>query len=455
MNSRKAYLIVSWLTIQVLLVVSCETEHQPIHSNAQPTNKTLRLNFQENILEVNPLKTNNRAEQFVIDLTFDKFFNSDGTSSVFKGYRYDSLEKTYFFELHPNNTFHDGTLVDSESIRLLFKHLLQFHFQSEAVKELFSSMDGFGLINWYRENLNIYDSIPSGFRIINDNSFTIQMSKNEDQLPKWFQDEMYVLFKFKNNSYVGSGLYELIELNEDISAKLSRRKKDGPKIETIHISFTKNVDLVYSEFFRGSLDLAFYNPHIQLNTKHKQDLDKVIRNKYAQYQTSTTNQTIITYMEIHAQDTILQKRILGAIPDINNKLVYSSYSNDLDNLTYNALDSPNYEVKLYSQVSEDETIYFKNSPSLALIKSNMKNLNPTEPHIVIRKESSEFVSSLDLQSIEILMEKKLEKSHYTTFVVLGVFHEYVIFSNRLKGIETGHGLSELVKQAYFENAKSY
>ncbi|MEP2023601.1 MAG: hypothetical protein ABJH98_19775 [Reichenbachiella sp.] len=319
-------------------------------------------------------------------------------------------------------------------------------------------MDGFTLIDWYRNNRNILDSIPRGFQIHNDSLFSIKMLNNYENLPKLLQNEHFSLFKLNNKSFVGSGPFELVNLNEDISAQLIRRDGRSQLIQSIELSFMKNSDLAYSEFFRGSLDLVFYSPHKLEKTKHSSQLDKIYNTKYAPYQICRTNESRIKYMRIDIQDTTFTMKILSEIK-MDNKYIYSNsiqnylYSDELDSLTSLAIDSSDFEISWRSDISNETKDYFKNTPDFKFVKS--KNSNPTEPQIVIKEEFVEFVYSNEEKSLEKIMQDKLKMHSQSTFLLLDVDYSYVIFSNRLKGIERGHSLSKMVQHAYFENAKTY
>lgn len=455
MNLIKSYLFILRFFISGFLIVSCETAPKSLEPLPESTNTTIRLNFQDNIQEVNPLRVNNPTEQFVVDLVFDRFLNEDESSDLFQNLFYDSLNQTYVFELQTNKTFHDGSQVNSESIRMFFKYLLKHEFDNKAVFSLFSSIEGFSLVNWYRENRNINDSIPSGFQIVNNSKFSLKMRQNGEDISQLFKDQVFTLFKIKDNSYMGSGSYKLVELNEDISAKLINTKTREQGIETILISFTKNIDLVYSEFFRGSLDLVSYNPYT-IETKHKSSLDKILKNKYAQYQTSTTNLSVIKYMKVQMQDSALLKSVLGEIHNIENKSVYSSVNLSYsDTLEHTTLDTIKYDIRYLEKDTNEVSFYFKNDNSLNFIISEIENLNPNEPQIVIKEINREFVDVNDEKSFENLFGKQSKISILEAYVILDVFQEYVIFSNHLKGIKPGNSISEIVEEAYFENVKSY
>ena len=141
-----------------------------------------------------------------------------------------------------------GSQVDAKAIRNHFKYLIKNHFESEAVRSFFNSMEGFGIVNWYRENRGLLDSIPSGFQTPTETSFSIKVRRNEPLL-HWLKAPEFTLFKLSDETYYGSGDFELTELNVDISAKLVRVAPVDNQIETINLSFTKMMIWCIPSFF--------------------------------------------------------------------------------------------------------------------------------------------------------------------------------------------------------------
>ena len=463
MKFTRSYFVALLIAIQAFLIVSCETQPQSIDTNAKNTNQTLKLNFHDNVTAVNPLNVNNRAEQFIIDLVYDKFFEADGSSSLFQNFTFDSLQQLHIFELKANLQFHDGSPVDSKAVHDFFKYLIQHHIQNQFVNSLFTSMEGYASVYRYQENRNMLDSIRSGFQIINETTFSIRLRKNQHQIMNWLQGPIFTLFKLKQDAYIGCGSFELQNLDEDISAKLIRTSETDQMIKNINISFLKNNDLVYSEFFRGSLDLIYYNPYNQKETEPTQKLNKILEAKYAQFKIKQTNRSIIKYLEIHqVEDSTLLENILGSISIFGNGSVFNRKANNYSKpieisnpIEPNSIDSSKYEIKYYSSNTSDAQNYFNNSHSINFVWSNIKNLNPTEPHIVIKEKTMEFHWSQEQNSLFKQLNEKLKQDDYSALAILDVYPEYVIFSNSLKGISDNKRLSEMVERAYFEKAKTY
>lgn len=453
MNHKYTYQLAIWFL--ALMIVSCETKTKDVQIPESSINHMLRLNFHDNIIKIDPRAISNDTEQFVVDLTFDKFIESDGTSRLFENWTYDSTENTFVFDLYSNKTFHDGTPVNTEAIRLFYKSLSQNDFDKEPVKNFFQSLEGYGAVNWYRENRNVLDSIPRGFEVVNDTRFKLTLRTDADQLLNWFRANEFTLFK-SDDSPIGSGPFQLTELKEDISAKLTRTTKDSLLINTINVSFIKNIDLVYSEFFRGAIDLVSYNPYLQNATAHQSRLEKILQNKYSQYQTSTTNQRIAKYLEIHAHDPLILKSILHSIRGASQKEFCSELNSTLkfspDSIQ---ADSSNYPIKWYSDHDYDENIFIQTSQSLKFIKGKIENLNPTEPHIVIKKGSFQLEGNNLIDTICKTSFNDSDGESESTILLLDQFSDYVIFSNNLKGISANETLSQMVLKSYFENIKTY
>ncbi|WP_422360941.1 ABC transporter substrate-binding protein [Reichenbachiella sp.] len=459
MRSFRSYLVIF---CGVLLTVSCETEKEPSGNFEEPQSKTLRLNFHDNLLELNPLEARSRSEEFLKDLVFDQFIEQDLTSPIFESYQFDSLQGIYTFQIKSGKRFHDGGDVTSETIRNFLKHLIEYQYEVEPINLLFSSMEGFGLINWYRENRNVLDSIPKGFQIIDEKSFSIKLRNNKDQLLHWFQYPMFTLFKENNGSYVGSGSFELAELNEDISAKLTRKDSSNSNIQTILLSFIKNQDLVYAEFFRGALDLISYQPTKSHPSPQTERLDKLLRSQYPEYQVAQSKRSIVKYVELkHMYDSVLLQKVLASLNIISDKFTYLNSESklqffDLDSLSeIITSDTTFHKIQWYVEASNDSNFSFTNTPRIEFVKTNLENINQTEPHIVIKEMEVEFWVENDKKTLTMELAKKYESKENSIFMVLEAFPEYVIYNNKLKGVNTITDVSELAKTAYYQSIKTY
>lgn len=445
-----------------LVWVSCETAQKNINSESDQRKGTLNLNFHDNILELNPLKASNPGEIFIAELVFDKIYDLDTARSLIEEYRYDTLEGVHYFELKTNKQFHDGSEMNTEVVRGFFKYLISNQFENPSVQSLFSSMDGFGLINWYRVNRNVIDSLPNGFQTINKTRFSIKLRSGHENIQSWLQDPVFTLFKREGDSYIGSGPYQLIELKEDISAELVQRSVEKYAIENIHISFLKNTDLVISEFLRGSLDLITFNPYSTAQTEQTDLVKKLLKKKYPEYQICPTDQSIVRYLEIYnLNDTSRLKTILKAINHHDNQLIHIATESAL--LTFdvnslinnNPLDTSIFSIQWYSEIRYDTLNYFSDQYNIKFSKSNSKNVNQSEQHIVIREMKIDFVNHNDLKSSTYKLGQRLQNEENSIFLILNSFPEFVIYNNNLKGITSNTSLSRMVRNAYYQKVKTY
>ncbi|WP_420580473.1 ABC transporter substrate-binding protein [Reichenbachiella sp.] len=442
MNQIKSYILILYGT---LLFVSCETPAKVVDSKEPYGKKSIRINFQDNILQLNPLQSNNRSEVFVKELVFEKFMELDFSSHLFETYQFDTLQGRYTFNLNPKKYFHDGSPVDSQAVHDFLKYLIQYQYSNESVQQLFSSMNGFGLVNWYRENRGITDSIPNGFQIINPYSFSINLRSKKEQLLVWFQDPVFTLFKESNGSYIGSGDFELIELNEDISARLIRRSTSLSNIQSIELSFLKNRDLVYSEFLRGQLDLVLFNPYQSPYSTQTKRLNKILTSQYPAYQVTQSNRSVIKYLEIkEVHDSLFLQKIWASIDLKSDSL-----------LTRDVLDSTIHKIQWYSDIENDSNQYFLNTPAIEFVKTIPENINPTDPQIVIKDMEVEFWNKSNEKYSRIQLAKKLKGTENSKFLILESYPEYVIYNNELLGIDSKTKISTIVKKASFKKIKSY
>ncbi|MEO9965841.1 MAG: ABC transporter substrate-binding protein [Reichenbachiella sp.] len=413
------------------------------------------MNFHDNIQELNPLKASNPTEKFIADLIFDKFYNSDGTSHIIREYTFDSLLSTHFFTLRDDNRFHDESSITTKEVKKVFQNLIKNHFDEESVFSFFSSLEGFINVNWYRENQNILDSIPSGFKIMTDSTFSIKLTKGNDQLLDWFRQPEFIMFKKKANSYIGSGDFALKDLNEDISAVLRRMKAQCCYIEQIEISFIKNKDLVLKEFIDGSLNLITYDT--KQRDQYSNVIEKILNSKYPSYQFSEIDNRAIRYAEINnVQDSICLESILRSI-DVNKDTMRDSsdFAISPTDAAKNINQDSIYKIPIVELTKNQDKEYFTSTSNVNYLRTKLEKLYPTDPHIVIREESGDsFLNNYGNNSI--IEAKKLFKNNDSDPVyILDVFPNYVIYHNDLKGIDNGQTLGEMVKTIFYKTPKTY
>lgn len=463
MRYTRPYSAYIGLVLLTLCFVSCETKQNPSDFPSVPNNKTLSLNFHDNVGNLNPITAQNDAEKFIAALTFDRFFEPDGSSAVISTYSFDTLAGTHYFDLYPDKLFHDGTRVDSKSIKSFFKYLIAHHFNEAPVSALFGSMEGFGSINWYRNNRGIVDSLPQGFQIVSDTQFSIALNSRHDEILTWLQSPLFTLYKPSNGSFIGSGAYQLTNINEDISAQLNKTASADSNIETINISFTKNDDLVYAEFFRGSLDLITYQPLYKTPSPQTSRMNHIISTKYPDYQVTTTNRVIVRYAQLNnIQDSISIKNILRTQYKDRGQFIHldshfssiASYS--LDSLNKECKnDTTRFEIKWYSQLSDNQKPYLSDTKNINFLQTNPENINPSEPHIVLKEISLELLDPK--REIEVLktLVKNVKNEELAKYMILDRFPEYVIYSNTLSEIKENIRLSKAVKDMYFISPQTY
>lgn len=445
----------------LLLTVSCETNVSDASHEVIP-NKSIHLNFRDNILLQNPIEANNPAERFVAELVFDKFIDENFRSSIFESYQVDSLQGIYTFNIQDDKYFHNGQPINAEAIRSFLKYLLQEHYDHEVVKLLISSMKGYAMVNWLKENRNISDSIPNGFQVIGDKQFSIQLSSNRTQLLEWFQDPVFTLFKEEKGAYIGSGEFELDHLNEDISAKLIRKTNHNSNIQSIELTFIKNHDLAYAEFFRGALDIILYHPELSPKTNYSQRLNKIITSQYPEYQVTHGMHSLLKYLEIRQvpDSVILQKLATGLLNGSKSNIYLASQDKTWKFSPKQILkpienDSVKLTIQWYSIDLENDREYFRNTESVEFVYTSEENFNQTDPQIVIKEMITVFVSQNDLKNATIELANTINEGESAVFMILEDIPEYVIYNNRLEGIKSFSTLSDMVKKANFKEVRTY
>ena len=212
---------------------------------------------------------------------------------------------------------------------------------------------------------------------------------------------------------------------------------------------------MYSEFFRGSLDLIYYNPHSAAQSLQRTKLDKIIESKYPQYQVQKTARSIIKFAEIkQVKDSALLHNILNELNNTETAQLTLPKDSTMSLVQNNLVDSVRQEIKWYSTI-QDTSVCLLDSKYLTFTRSNVENINPTDPHIVIREMVADFVDQNGEETASEWLNKKLQNEENSSFLILDVHPEYVIYNNNLKGIEQRNSLSSMAKNAYYENAKTY
>ncbi|UXX80432.1 hypothetical protein N7E81_04875 [Reichenbachiella carrageenanivorans] len=462
MRKTWPYSTILSLALLALCFVSCETKQSTHDFSPISNNKTLNLNFHDNVIRLNPLRAKNDAEKFIAALVFDRLFESNQNSMIVSKYTYDTLADTHYFDLYPKKQFHDGTRIDTKSIKTFFKYLIAHHLNEEPVSAFFTSMEGYPSINWYRKNRGIVDSLPQGFQIISDSKFSIKLNTRHQEILTWLQSPLFTLFKQAKGEYIGTGAYLLTSMNEDISAQLNKTAFAESPIETINISFTKNDDLVYAEFFRGSLDLITYQPLHKTPSPQTNKMNHIINTKYPEYQVTTSKRVIIRYAQLNnIQDSLLIKKVLHCLPKEKGQFIHlgsnvSIESYNLDSLkTESKNDTTLFKIKWYTKISGKQKPYLSNSKNINFSQTNPENIDPTQPHIVLKEISLDLLDSNDESKTLQTLVENLKNRELAKYIILDRFPEYVIYSNTLSGIKENSSLNESVKFMYFDSPQTY
>lgn len=443
MNRFNSYLSLLFYITFGCLLFSCET-NQANESNKISSSGSLSLNFHDNIISTNPFEAKTSSEVLIKELLYDRLFNIDGTSDIFKSYTFDSLQSMYVFNMRTDKRFQNGKTVTTSDVRSVLKYLFQYHFQHPKVRSLYFALTGSSLTNWYRENRNILDSIPKGFEVLNDSVFTISLVNRNYDLLENLKSQEFILFKLEGDKYIGSGNYQLVSLNEDISAQLIRVANDRKKIASINLSFIKNEDVVFSEFLAGSLDLITFNRKKNPTLAKNEQLNKLLSDKYPQFQIAKGNESVSRYAVLYNfEDSIITHQILkSANFDSTRIRIITNFQN---NSITKTPDSLLLTIPVVKEQNSDEKEYFTDTQLINFKATNPENINPSEPHIVIMEIDVEYSST----NSEIQEKLEGQTKGITAFIELEEFFTYVIYSNKLKGIEDNQSLSEMIENMYF------
>lgn len=455
MNISKSYQFLLLLILSLVLSVSCEIANQEAGTQVSSTN-TLRINFHDNIISTHPLEAHSDSEQFVARLVYERLFKPDGSSNLIKSYAYDSTQSKYTFSMPSGKQFHDGTELNSGAIKAHLKYLFENHFEDPEVRKLYFSLKGSGATNWYRQNRNILDSIPNGFQILNDSVFSIELKIKNFELIENFKSQLFTIFKIADEKIIGNGPFELIALNEDISAQLGRVSKSEGKIDVINLSFIKNENVVFNEFLNGSLDIITYNEIKNPILAKNEKLQDMLEDKYPTFQVVNCNPKIIRYAVFYnIEDSATISQILQSVNYKTDSMNYWRTSNVSSLPMLETFDTLIKEVQVRNMIDIKTNLYFESSADLKYKATNSENINPSLPHIVIME------TDVDNSWPNLEMLRKFEEQLTTpntkisAIIELERIYTYVIFSNKLKDYSERTNLSEMVSNMYYSTPKVY
>ena len=113
------------------------------------------------------------------------------------------------------------------------------------------------------------------------------------------------------------------------------------------------------------------------------------------------------------------------------------------------------KIQWLSEELDDNKRYFHDTNHIEYEKTNYENLNLSLPHIVIKKTKVDGYQPLNSFLENLAFKKRLNSSEESTILILDVKSEYVIYSNRLQGIDDYMSLSEMTKYCYFKKPETF
>jgi hypothetical protein len=329
---------------------------------------------------------------------------------------------------------------------------------------MFSSMEGYSTVNWLRKNRSILDSLPIGFKLIDDRNFSIKLTKNADSLINWLSETEFIITKERKGGYIGTGNYIISHSNEDINYQLIRVRGNPGSIKTINIRFIKNEDVLIEEFFNGELDFLTYNPHKNKLLHNNSRLDKVINSNYSSYQITPSTRSIVTYAIIsNMKDSILLGHLIHRLKSnefnfhAQNTDSYTSINENRFKLQTDSISNTKIHLVHNSELYDFDSLTYDSLFS-HIILSNRKIINPKSPLIVINEMEVDFINKNEpYKSIYQLNEKLKtnEKSNLSTVLIIANFPELNISNYSLQGVESYKPLEEIIPKLTFKNPLTY
>ncbi len=463
-----------------LFIVSCETsEKSEIQNIEKRSRNTLRINFEENILTLNPRAIASQSEKFVGFLLYEGLYKLNNrrkpVPALLEQCFLDSLSNTFFFKIKSSIAFQNGEFLNSGHIYSRFKEIIDFEEEeaNDEIRRFRNDIKGFKKYSIRKSYKIGNDSLPKGFKIIDALNFSIQFTKPQPELFTLLSKPDFWIYQIIDNKYIGTGPYILTYANEDISYLLTKNKNYHTTweqgLDNINIRFIKNKDARLNEFLNGSLDLLVQKPNSQ---------NDVLDNQYAHYRKIKGSQSLIKHLSVmNMSNPYMEKLMLQLLAPNNettilkhneNQIDYHSvvYSEDTVNYYAQKLHFTDSTAKLKIPIildckqncrQEAKIIKAALSKYYEIYEVNRAEINPFAPYIVIN-ESIEHIYTAQADSSTLLKLLKLsQNSKYANQTLLILEYQRAkIFTNiMLKGLSPHTDWTKELDKLYFTEPKVY
>lgn len=480
----KSYFLYSVFSFSIFFFSCKEKKTLKIEKTVR---NTLQINFNENILKLNPHNINSRSEKFVVFLLYEGLYmvnkNEKIVPALIEQCFLDSLSLTYFFKIKRNITFQNGNILNSHHIYTCFKRIFDADEKniSSVEKSFRDIIKGYKKYFFHKTYKSENDSLPEGFKIIDKYSFSIQFIK---PIPNLFlilsNPDFWIYKKEKNNIYTGTGLYNLDYANEDIFYRLVKNKnyhlKNDGKLDTINIYFIKDKDIEINEFLNESLDLLIYNP----NKFYPYNLNKVLNVKYGKYNKYESSISYVKHLSLHNINSLNLKRLMFHLlqfkeeinivnfNNYNNQTEFEKINPSIDSINYYAqkiyfIDSmPKIKIPILNNCmgmykSEFEVLKENLSLYFDLYQINISKINPIAPYLVIEEsEIPIYTKDPDNKTLLKILNKTKKYTSFSQSVLIINYKREEVYTNvMLKGLKPYTDWTKELNNLYFIKPKIY
>jgi len=462
----------------MLIFVSCETEEKKIIRRPdEKIRTTLRINLNENILTLNPALIGTRSEKFLGYLLYEGLYaiNEQGKTvpTLLKQHKMDTFNLTHFFKIKPRIALHNGEILNSHHIYTRFKEIIDSEQKNKksVIESFRKNIKGYKKYLLHKQYKIGNDSLPSGFKIVDKNSFSIQFTQPVPDLVTILSlQEFWIYHTTEGNNYVGTGMYKLDYTNEDISYSLIKNtnyhalSKGG--LDRINIRFIKNNQGKTDEFLNGSLDILVNSSNVELTKK-------LSNTKYGKYKFSESSLVRAKHLSIHNISNSDLRSLIAHLIQLGkeNSLMSYSYNNETKfQLISSSLDSISfYAKKLYLNDStskiklpvylncdstcneEFQTIMEKMSEYFEVYEVNASQLNPNLPYLVIEESEFHIYSKKPNKNTlkEVLNKVKKHISFNQSALILDYQRESIYANVMLKGLNPYSNWERNLHNLYF------
>ena len=407
--------VICFFLLNSVLFISCESTKKS-DDKLQNIAGYLRINLEENVLNLDPLEMTTNSELFIGQLLYEGLCNitasGDTINGLAKSITYDSLGNSYVLHLRKDKRYNNNDVVSSSEVFKCLMRLINTPNATPRIDGFRKHLTGyFGVKKRIESGLPV-DSLTSGLQVIDDSTIRIGWQGNLDEFREYLSYPEFWIYKIvdSSNNYIGTGPFIVEYANSDISLSLKKNplyvdnaitepgETGIPALDGVNIRFIKNQDARISEFLNGSLDILEFSDDLVTSSSNAEQLLSIGQEKYGRYRVTRSSQvnTLILSMN-NFYDRNLIKLIESAID--------TSVLINQDSAAYYAKKfyfNPNYRklrlplvnncgidcYKTYSFVLNHLSNYFD-------IRSvEMESLNPKSPYIVLEKKKLEFYDQL-------------------------------------------------------------